>query len=135
MKLHHCIADGVAATHVLGALCDGGDGETLATELRAGSAPAGRGLRLPALSLNPFDWMAAAWRTSAGMTAAATQVLQGAAELAGGLVRPAAPSSLTGPVSAMRRYASVEASLSDVARICDRFDVTVNDVALAAITD
>jgi diacylglycerol O-acyltransferase / wax synthase len=42
---------------------------------------------------------------------------------------------LTGPVTDMRRYAGVEVSLADVARICERFDVTVNDVALAAITD
>ena len=135
MKLHHCIADGVAATHVLGALCDGGDGETFVSEIRAARAPARHGMRLLVPSLNPIDWMATGWRTSAGMTTTATQVLRGAAELAGGLVRPAAPSSLTGPVSTMRRYASVEASLSDVTRICDRFEVTVNDVALAAITD
>jgi diacylglycerol O-acyltransferase / wax synthase len=82
-----------------------------------------------------MDWVTMAWRTSAGVTSAATQVLRGAAELAGGLVRPAAPSSLTGPVSNMRRYASVEASLADITRICERFEVTVNDVALAAITD
>jgi diacylglycerol O-acyltransferase len=30
---------------------------------------------------------------------------------------------------------TVEVSLEDVARVCDRFEVTVNDVALAAITD
>jgi diacylglycerol O-acyltransferase / wax synthase len=135
MKLHHCIADGVAATHVLAALCDDGGGDTFGAEIRAARAPAPRGVRLPALSLNPIDWVTTAWRTSAGVTSAATQVLQGAAELAGGLVRPAAPSSLTGPVSNMRRYASVDASLSDVTRICERFEVTVNDVALAAITD
>jgi diacylglycerol O-acyltransferase len=135
MKLHHCIADGVAATHVLGALCDNGGGATFGTEIRAARTSARRGLRLPALSLNPIDWVTTAWRTYAEVTTAATQVLKGAAELAGGLARPAAPSSLTGPVSNRRRYASVEASLADVARICDRFEVTVNDVALAAITD
>lgn len=135
MKLHHCIADGVAATHVLGALCDDGGSETFATGIPAASAPSRHGPRLPALSLNPIDWVTTAWRTSAGVTTAATQVLHGAAGLAAGLVRPAAPSSLTGPVGNMRRYASVEASLADVAQICDRFKVTVNDVALAAITD
>ncbi len=35
----------------------------------------------------------------------------------------------------MRRYAAVEVSLEDVARVCDRFEVTINDVSLAAITD
>lgn len=92
-------------------------------------------VRLPALTLNPIDWMASAWRTSRGVTTAATQVLQGAVEIAAGLLRPAAASSLTGPVTNMRRYATVEVSLEDVTRISDRFDVTINDVALAAITD
>ncbi|OBI76192.1 wax ester/triacylglycerol synthase family O-acyltransferase [Mycobacterium sp. E740] len=135
MKIHHCIADGVAATHLLTQLCDGRGGETFATDIRAAHAPAPRGLRLPTLSLNPVDWMTSAWRTSRGVTSATTQALQGAVEIAGGLLRPAATSSLTGPVTDMRRYASVEVSLADVHRICDRFEVTVNDVALAAITD
>ena len=49
------------------------------------------------------------------MTTAAAQALQGAVEIAGGLLRPAAASSLTGPVTTMRRYATVEVSLEDVA--------------------
>ena len=135
MKVHHCIADGIAATHLLARLCDNGGGGTFATAIRAAHEPARGGLRLPALTLNPIDWIAGAWRTSLGVTTAAAQVLQGAAEIASGLLRPAAASSLTGPVSTMRRYATVEVSLEDVARVCDRFEVTINDVALAAITD
>ena len=135
MKVHHCIADGIAATHLLARLCDNGEGGTFATAIRAAHEPARGGLRLPALMLNPIDWIAGAWRTSLGVTTAAAQVLQGAAEIASGLLRPAAASSLTGPVSTMRRYATVEVSLEDVARVCDRFEVTINDVALAAITD
>ena len=135
MKVHHCIADGIAATHMLARLCDNGGGGTFATAIRAAHEPARGGLRLPALTLNPIDWIAGAWRTSLGVTTAAAQVLQGAAEIASGLLRPAAASSLTGPVSTMRRYATVEVSLEDVARVCDRFEVTINDVALAAITD
>ncbi|MGE2719277.1 WS/DGAT/MGAT family O-acyltransferase [Mycolicibacterium celeriflavum] len=134
MKIHHCIADGVAATHLLAHLCDGQDGETFATELR-GAQPAPTGWRLPTLSLNPIEWMTSAWRTSRDVTSAATQVMHGAVEIAGGLLRPTPASSLTGPVTDLRRYAAVEVSLSDVHRICERFDVTVNDVALAAITD
>ncbi|OBG19881.1 diacylglycerol O-acyltransferase [Mycolicibacterium celeriflavum] len=135
MKIHHCMGDGVAATHLLTQLCDDHGGETFATAIRAAHAPAAGGLRLPALTLNPIDWVASAWRTSRGVTSAAGQALQGTAEIAGGLLRPGAASSLTGPVTDMRRYASVEVSLPDVSRICERFDVTVNDVALAAITD
>ena len=135
MKVHHCIADGIAATHLLSRLCDDGAGGTFATDIRAAHEPSRGGLRLPALTLNPLDWIAGAWRTSLGVTTAAAQALQGAAEIAGGLLRPAAASSLTGPVTTMRRYATVEVSLEDVARVCDRFEVTINDVALAAITD
>lgn len=135
MKIHHCIADGIAATHMLSRLCDNAVSGTFATDIRAAHEPTRGGLRLPALSLNPIDWIAGAWRTSLGLTAAAGQVVQGAAEIAGGLLRPAAASSLTGPVTNMRRYATVEVSLEDVTTICDRFEVTVNDVALAAITD
>ncbi|OBF90742.1 diacylglycerol O-acyltransferase [Mycobacterium sp. 852002-51152_SCH6134967] len=134
MKIHHCIADGVAATHLLAHLCDGQGTETFATAL-SGAQPRPKPWRLPALSLNPVDWMASAWRTSRDMTTTATQALHGAVEIAGGLLRPASPSSLTGPVTDMRRYASVEVSLPEVQHICERFDVTVNDVALAAITD
>ena len=135
MKLHHCIADGIAATNMLARICDDGAGGTFATDIRAAHEPTRSGLRLPALTLNPIEWIAGAWRTSRGMTSAAAQALQGAAEIAGGLLNPGTASSLTGPVTGMRRYASVEVSREDVARICDGFDVTINDVALAAITD
>lgn len=135
MKIHHCIADGIAATHMLARLCDNTVSGTYATEIRAAHEPTRAGLRLPALSLNPIDWISGAWRTSLGATTAAAHALQGAVEIAGGLLRPAAASSLTGPVTNMRRYATVEVSLEDVTRICDQFEVTVNDVALAAITD
>jgi len=135
MKIYHCMADGIAATYMLARLCDNGGGGTFATQIRAAHQPTRSGPRLPALSLNPIDWIAGAWRTSLGVTTAAAQALQGAVEIAGSLLRPAAASSLTGPVTNMRRYATVEVSLEDVARVCDRFEVTVNDVALAAITN
>jgi diacylglycerol O-acyltransferase / wax synthase len=135
MKIHHCIADGIAATHILAALCDDAEGGTFATKIRAAKAePTRGGLRLPKLTLNPINWITGAWYTSLGVATAAAQALQGAIELTGGLLRPS-PSSLAGPVTNMRRYAGVEVSLADVARVCERFEVTVNDVALAAITD
>jgi diacylglycerol O-acyltransferase len=134
MKIHHCIADGIAATRMLAALCDDAEGATFATKIRAAKEPTRGGLRLPALTLNPIDWITGAWRTSLGVTTAAAQALQGAIEIAGGIIRPAA-SPLTGPVTNMRRYTGVHVALEDVERVCESFDVTVNDVALAAITD
>ncbi|MGV0792262.1 WS/DGAT/MGAT family O-acyltransferase [Mycolicibacterium sp. XJ1819] len=123
MKIHHCVADGVAATHLLAKLCDDGIGDTIGAAPGATGRASGAGRWLPALNLNPVDWVVTAWRT-----------VQGAAEIAGGLLRPAA-SWLTGPVTAMRRYTAVEVAREDVDAICERFEVTVNDVALAAITD
>ena len=35
----------------------------------------------------------------------------------------------------MRRYSAARVSLDDVKKVCRAFDVTLNDVALAAITD
>ena len=133
MKIHHCIADGIAATHLLAHLCDDGAGGTFATEIRAAKEPSRGALRPAPLTLNPIDWIAGAWRASLGVTVGAAQAVRGAFEIAGGLLRPAA-SSLTGPVSNMRRYATAQVSLEDVARVCKTFDVTINDVALTAIT-
>ena len=134
MKIHHCMADGIAATHLLAHLCDDPEGGTFATKIRAAREPTRGGLRLPTLSLNPIEWVTGAWHTSLGVAPAASQIVHGAIEITGGLLRPAS-SSLTGPVTNMRRYAGVEVSLADMARVCARFEVTVNDVALAAITD
>ncbi|MET0474508.1 MAG: WS/DGAT domain-containing protein [Mycobacterium sp.] len=58
----------------------------------------------------------------------------GIAEIASGILSPA-PQGMTGPLTDMRRYSAARVSLADVKTICQRFDVTVNDVALAAITD
>jgi len=49
--------------------------------------------------------------------------------------RPQDKATVANIVEAMRRYAAAEVSLDEVARVCRAFDVTLNDVALAAITD
>ncbi|AKS32878.1 wax ester/triacylglycerol synthase family O-acyltransferase [Mycolicibacterium goodii] len=130
MKIHHCVADGVAATHLLARLCDD------SPEPPGPQAPrAPRSADFPqAGSLNPVDWVTGAWRTALDVTAVAGKIVHGAGEIVTGLLTPS-PSSLTGRVTARRRFAGAEVALADVARVCERFDVTVNDVALGAITD
>lgn len=135
VKVHHCIADGIAATHMLTRLSDDGDGETFATRIRGAKEGSSRGFGLPDLTFNPLNWITGMWRTSFALTSAAARAVQGAVEIAGGLVRPAAASSLNGPITTMRRYASARVSLDDVATVRRAFDVTINDVALAAITN
>ena len=134
VKLHHCIADGIATMHMLAGLSDGGEGATYATEIRAASEPAQRGFRLPQLSADPRQWVKTMWQTSTALLGGATRALGGAVELVDGLLRPTS-NSLVGSVATMRRYAAAEVSLDDVAQVCQAFDVTLNDVALAAITD
>lgn len=59
---------------------------------------------------------------------------KGASEIAAGVLSPAA-SSLNGPISDLRRYSAAKVPLADVEQVCRKFDVTINDVALAAITE
>lgn len=133
-KLHHCIADGISATHVLTGLCDGTDGATFADRIRAAKELKPQALSPSGLSLNPLNWIGGMWRLSTAVTSAAARATMGAVEIAAAVVTPA-DSSLTGPVSNLRRYSSARVSLVDVATVCQKFDVTINDVALAAITD
>ncbi|MUL85016.1 MULTISPECIES: wax ester/triacylglycerol synthase family O-acyltransferase [unclassified Mycolicibacterium] len=126
IKVHHCIADGIAATRLLSRLCDDGDA---IPNVVARQATRGTGV------FSPVDWIGEAWRISSGLPGAAMQVVRGAVDIVGGLLRPAAATSLTGPVTSMRRYATGEVSMDDVDTVCREFGVTVNDVALAAITD
>ncbi|MGO9031057.1 WS/DGAT/MGAT family O-acyltransferase [Mycobacterium sp.] len=132
-KIHHCIGDGVAVTHILAGLFD--DGDASATDIRPTTEPAQHGTRLPQLSLNPLDWVSGIWHASADVTTAAARAFEVAVEIAGGLLHPAPVSSLMGPVTNMRRYSAARVSLRDVAKVRQTFDVTINDVALAAITD
>lgn len=127
MKVHHCVADGIATVHMLAGLSDGGPGETFADQLRTGTArrteqanPDRPALRLP---LTPLSVVRAGLRVGRGVR-----------DLAAGLLR-SAPSPLNGPVSDLRRYSAARVRLDDVRRVCRAFDVTINDVALAALTE
>ncbi|CRZ18218.1 WS/DGAT/MGAT family O-acyltransferase [Mycolicibacterium neworleansense] len=126
LKVHHCIADGIAAARLFSRLCDDGGTPGKGVVRRAAR---GTG------AFSPADWLGEAWRISTGLPVAAVQAVRGALGIVTGLLRPAAASSLTGPVTSMRRYAAGEVSLDEVDSVCREFGVTVNDVALAAITD
>ena len=135
MKIHHCIADGIATMHIFSGLSDDGEGESFATEIRAAKQQSERPIRLPSVSLNPLNWANGMWQLATSATSAAAQVVEGAMEITAGLIRPAASESLAGPVTSMRRYSAAHVPLADVIAIRDKFGVTLNDVALAAITD
>jgi diacylglycerol O-acyltransferase / wax synthase len=134
MKVHHCMADGISATRILARLCDDIDGDAFAPAASAHRATAAHPHLRPVPdppARNPAENL---WRAATALTNAATRTVSGAVEIAAGVIRPAASSSLVGPVTAMRRYHAVRVPLADIEHICCKFDVTINDVALAAIT-
>jgi diacylglycerol O-acyltransferase len=135
MKVHHCMADGISMTRILTRLCDESDGDASARPTvakRTTTRPHLKPVPDPNPRSNPLGNL---WRTATGVTNTVNRTVSGAAEIAGGLLRPGAGSSLVGHVTAMRRYRAVRVPLADVEQICRKFDVSVNDVALAAITE
>ena len=134
MKVHHCMADGVSMTRILTRLCDESDGGASARPTvakRTTTRPHLKPVPDPNPRSNPLGNL---WRTATGVTNTVNRTVSGAAEIAGGLLRPGAGSSLVGP----RYRDAVIARRSFVRRrraVCRKFDVSVNDVALAAITE
>ncbi|MDT5339160.1 MAG: diacylglycerol O-acyltransferase / wax synthase [Mycobacterium sp.] len=134
MKIHHCIADGIATTQMLAKLSDGGAGETFATTIRAQeSGSSVFGLLRP--RLNPLNWITDVWRATLAATSAVEHAVVGAAELAAGVLAPPPESSLNGPIATMRRYSAARVDIAVMKQVCRDFDVSLNDVALAAITN
>ncbi|BBY77009.1 diacylglycerol O-acyltransferase [Mycolicibacterium parafortuitum] len=133
MKVHHCIADGIAALHMLTGLCDGGEHTTYVGATQPAQQPRPETARR--LSLNPIRWAQDAWSTASAVASTATTTLVGGIEILDSLVRHGDDSVFNGSITSMRRYSAVQVSLADALTVCRTFDVTLNDVALAAITD
>lgn len=141
MKVHPCLADGVATVHILTGLSDNGVGGAAAGHRYAGSAGGGeqtprRGVAAVSTAGRP-DWRRAVRNLPgfiAGTVAAAQQALHGTGQIAAGVMMGPV-SSLNGPVTSRRRYTAARVALDDVRNICRTFDVTATDVALAALTE
>ncbi|SON62759.1 putative diacylglycerol O-acyltransferase tgs1 [Mycobacterium simulans] len=126
-KVHHCMADGIAITHMLAGLSDDGVSDSFAHHIRAAGEPSGA-------ASGPWGVLGGLWKTSVAVVAGAFHAVQGAGEVAAGLLSPAA-SPLNGPIGDLRRYSGARVPLADIELVCQTFGVTVNDVALAAITE
>jgi diacylglycerol O-acyltransferase / wax synthase len=134
-KLHHCMADGIATTQMLAKLSDSGGGDTFAKTIRAAKESDAPAIRLPRISVNPLTWWGGMWRTAVDTVTAAEHAAVGVAELTAGLLGSPHESSLTGPLTTLRRYTVARVQLAEMQKVCGAFDVTLNDVALAAVTD
>lgn len=129
IKLHHCIADGVSAVSMLAGVCDDQpDPRSEAPHFTS------RHSRRPVHGLNPIALGGDAWRMLTSTARSGVRVAFGAAQIVAGVLAPPAQ-PLNGQLSDLRRFSAVQVALSDVQLISKRFGVTVNDVALAAITD
>lgn len=135
MKVHHCIADGIATAHMLAGLSDDGVGNSFAHRVRASGTPEASDPGIPTPRVNPMHWMSGLLGTPTTMAMRAARAARGVAELADGVLRPAASSSLNGPITDLRRYGAVRIPLDDIRKVCRSFNVTINDVALAALTE
>jgi WS/DGAT/MGAT family acyltransferase len=138
-KIHHCIADGIATTQMLAKFSDDpddrGGANTFATDIHAAEEPAQPGPSVPKMSLNPLTWAGGIARGALAAAATAEHVAVGAAELTASLFSPGPESSLSGRVTTMRRFTAARVRLADLHQVARAFGVTLNDVALAAITD
>jgi WS/DGAT/MGAT family acyltransferase len=129
VKVHPCIADAVATVHILAGLSDEGISHG-AGHARVGNAEIFH--RPPARNSALRTGASIAVDAMVGVTQA-DRVLRGVTEFAAGLARPATP--LNGPLTSRRRYTAARVSAADVDQISATFDVTVDDVALAALTE
>ncbi len=131
-KLHHCMADGVSGTRLYGAIfADAPATREPAPEPSPGTAR----LVLAALgglvrdTLGQPSLLLDLVRTPGRLTGLA----RGLASLSG-VIWPATPTSLCGPIGAARDYDVARVALSDLKRVARAFGTTVNDVVLTAVS-
>ena len=142
-KVHHCMVDGVSGTDLYRIILD------TSPEPSAELAPADdwhpqpppSDLSLAAAAILDLALLPARQARAVGTLAlhpgallqGAGQAARGMASLARALV-PAADTTLSGPLSAHRRFAFGRASVEDVATIRHALGGTFNDVVLTAVT-
>jgi WS/DGAT/MGAT family acyltransferase len=116
MKTHHGLLDGNPAARLISRLCDDADADTFANSSAGQHAS-------PSAAGKP-GWLHALWRASSA-----------AGDLTGAVVGAMWPAVRTESATASRRYSTVRVPIADVDSVCRKFGVSVNDVALAAVTE
>jgi len=139
-KLHHSMADGVSGTELYHLVLDGSPhAAPPIVDDWLPHEPSGLNFTAQALldlARTPSRQLAAGLRALGSPLRLAGQ----AGELGHGLLtmsgalRPVRRTSLAGPLCGRRRYAWTGCSLAELQPVRQQFQVTVNDVALAAIT-
>jgi diacylglycerol O-acyltransferase len=129
IKIHHCIADGTVAAAMLNEICDGPGGS--AKPLLVKLVPPTR----PSFTLaNPLTAAQRILLSGAGLVQSAIKIATGATQIITSAMSSAG-SPLAETLTDMRRFSAASTPMRNVQLLCARYEVTVNDVALAAITD
>jgi diacylglycerol O-acyltransferase / wax synthase len=137
LKLHHTLADGLAAVQIAGLLLDGTADAPSPTPPPWQPRPAPSGWKLGADNLAGRSAALAAALARLGhpgKLAAQARALAGAAQMAAGGRRHRPRSLLRRPVGGRRRLAVVRARLAVVKDVAHGHGATVNDLLLAAVT-
>jgi WS/DGAT/MGAT family acyltransferase len=141
LKLHHCMADGVAATDLLSVILDESATQEHPKPTRWRPRPEPSGISLVSSAL--FDQVSSpgeALHSLRTALEAPRRAARSLGEFADGLAtfrrftNRALESSLNGPIGAHRNWRWAQASLADVKKIRGAHACTVNDVVLAVIT-
>jgi diacylglycerol O-acyltransferase len=140
-KVHHCMVDGVSGNELYRLLLDASPGshEPVPDTWHPAAQPDAAVLfgdavgELVITAANQVRLLTTALRQPERAAKYVAETAQGIAELAASMT-PLRPTSLLGPIGKARRYAVARVPLADLIRIAKGFQVTVNDVVLAAVT-
>ncbi len=140
-KAHHCMVDGLAALELAALILDPTREpvEPEAATWQAEPEPAGERLLargLTDLLGDQLDLVRYVRRAAGAPSTAAKETAVGALRVARALdklLRPAPGSTLNGPLSPLRRLATVQRPLEDLRTIKRAYGTTINDVVLAAV--
>ncbi|MFC9555284.1 wax ester/triacylglycerol synthase family O-acyltransferase [Rhodococcus sp. NPDC056960] len=140
-KMHHCMADGIAGARLFESLCDEAEADNAGalppvsqqsrSVLSNAVAASGGLLFSPSAQLHLLTTVL---DTPRRLAVAGFGAARGFVRLLTEVLTPASPTSLIGPIGKQRRYCVARVKMSDTREICSAYGVTVNDVALAAIT-
>jgi diacylglycerol O-acyltransferase / wax synthase len=136
LKLHHTLADGLAAVQIAGMLLDGtADAPNPEAPWQPRPTPSGPALLADNLAGRSVALAAALARLGhPGRLVAQARTLAGAAQMAAGGRRHQRRSLLRRLVGGRRRLAVVRAQLAEVKDVAHGHGATVNDLLLAAVT-
>jgi WS/DGAT/MGAT family acyltransferase len=140
-KIHHSMVDGVSGTDLYRLVLDPTPEPGAAVPddwqpEQPSSAVVFTAQAARHLVGSPLDAGRAAARSLAApreLVRTTKETARGALALAGAVL-PVHRTTLTGPLSGSRRYAWTDVSLADIRRVRTAYGVTLNDVALAAVT-